>query len=391
MKTNFDLPINRLDSDSGKWGRYGEDVLPMWVADMDFLSPQPILDAMRQRIDHGVFGYGQPPYELREVLAERLATRHQWSVEPDQVTFLPGLVCALNLFCRAFGKPGGGVLVNTPVYMPFLSAPVNQGQETHVAELACTTINANGHERLHYEIDFDALEEAIQPHTRLFILCNPHNPVGRAYTQDELAHIAELCLKHDLILCSDEIHCDLTMADNKHISIASLSPQMAERTITLIAPSKTFNIPGLGCSAAIIQNMELRQQFDQAAKGIVPHVNLLGYEAGMAAYTQCDDWHDGLLAYLSANRDFITHYVDSHLPTIRTTCPEATYLAWLDCREAGIEGTPQEFFLKEAKVAFSDGAAFGQGGEGFVRLNYGCTKAILEQGLERVRNALNYS
>ena len=390
MNYDFDRQIDRRASDSGKWNVYGEDILPMWVADMDFESPAPIVQALHQRADVKVFGYGRPPMKLREVLAERMLTRQNWQIEPDNVSFLPGLVCGLNIICRAIGEPGDGVLVNAPVYMPFLSAPTNQGRELNVAELAHTLVNDNGHQRVRYEIDFDALEAAITPRTRLFILCNPHNPVGRAYTKEELLQIGELCIKHDLVLCSDEIHCDLTMGDTQHISVASLAPEIADRTITLQAPSKTFNIPGLGCSEAFVQNKELRARMDKAAAGIVPHVNLMGYAAGLAAYSdpECEEWRLQLLAYLTANRDFLTDYVDTHLPQVRTTAPDATYLAWLDLREAGVEGNLQTFCLEEAKVAFNNGAAFGQGGEGFVRLNYGCPRATLAEGLDRLRHAL---
>lgn len=388
MNFDFDSAVNRRGSDSAKWLVYGEEVLPMWVADMDFVSPQPIQDALHNRVNHGVFGYARPPIELRQALAQRMAERHNWTIEPRNVSFLPGLVCGLNVLCRAIGQPGDGVLVNTPVYMPFLSAPINQDRELHEAELTRKNINDNGHERVHYEIDFDALEAAIQPNTRLFILCNPHNPIGRVYTKKELETIAELCIKHDLILCSDEIHCDLPLGSSQHISIASLSPEIADRTITLIAPSKTFNMPGLGCSAAIIQNDELRAKMDKAAAGIVPHVNLLGYQAGLAAYTQCADWHSALLDYLTANRDFMVDYIDRELPSLRVTRPEGTYLGWIDCSDANIEGEPQEFFLKEAKVAFSSGPAFGKGGENFVRINFGCPRSTLKEGLERVKASL---
>lgn len=388
MNFDFDTIVDRRGSDSGKWLHYGNDVLPMWVADMDFASPQPILDAVHARVDHGVFGYGRPPYELRETLAERMAVRQNWVISPENVSFLPGLVCGLNLLCRAIGDSGDGVLVNTPVYMPFLSAPINQDRELHEAELARVNVNDNGHERIYYEIDFDALEAAIQPHTRLFILCNPHNPVGRVYTRKELETIADLCIKHDLVLCSDEIHCDLTLGDSKHISIASLAPEIADRTVTLIAPSKTFNIPGLGCSAAIVQNPELRAKLDKAAAGIVPHVNLLGYQAGLAAYTHCDEWHSALLKYLTANRDFMVDFIDNDLPDLRVTRPEGTYLGWIDCSNAGIDGSAQEFFVKDAKVAFNSGPAFGKGGENFVRLNFGCPRSTLAEGLQRMKATL---
>ena len=389
MSFDFDKIIDRRASDSAKWGYYDDDLLPMWVADMDFESPAPIIEALHRRVDHKVFGYAFPAKGLREALGQRMKERHHWDVEPDQINFLPGLVCGLNVLCRAIGQPGDGVLVNTPVYMPFLSAPGNQGRELNVAILEKTMVKSGNNEHIHYEIDFDALEDAITPQTRLFILCNPHNPIGRAYTRSELMQIAEICTKHDLVICSDEIHCDLLLGDTEHISIASLSPEIADRTITLIAPSKTFNIPGLGCSAAIIQNPELRTQMDNAAKGIVPHVNLMGYHAALAAYTQCEEWRQALLQYLTANRDFLKNYVDEHLPTVRTTVPEATYLAWLDCSATGIEGNAQEFFKEKAKVVFNDGPAFGAGGEGFVRLNFGCPRATLKEGLDKMRAALS--
>jgi cystathionine beta-lyase len=241
---------------------------------------------------------------------------------------------------------------------------------------------------LRYTLDEAAFEAAIQANTRLFILCNPHNPVGRAFTRHELTRMAEISLRHDLVICSDEIHCDLLLDGTQHIPLASLDAEIGQHCITLLAPSKTYNLPGLGCSMAIIQNPDLRKRFQKAAAGIVPHVNLLGYVAAIAAYAECEDWLDALRLYLTANRDFAVDFLRTHLPNIPTTIPEATYLLWLDCREAGIEGKPQTFFLEQAKVALNDGAWFGQEGEGFVRLNFGCTRATLTQGLEQLRNAL---
>lgn len=384
MSFNFDSIPDRRQSDSAKWSYFGADVLPMWVADMDFVSPQPIIDALQKRVAHGIFGYGSDSPTLRAVLVERMQRLYGWQIEPADIVFLPGLVSGLNVVNRAVGEPGSGVVVHTPVYGPFLSSPVNQGRRVQVAPLACTVQG----QRLHYTVDFDRFEAVIDSSSKLFILCNPHNPVGRAFTLAELGQMADVCERHDLVICSDEIHSDLLMNGTRHIPIASLSPSIAQRTVTLIAPSKTFNIPGLGASIAIVQNPTLRKQLEVAASGIVPHLNLFGMVAAEAAYTSCDDWLLALNAYLTANRDYAVRYLQEHLPTAAVTEPEATYLLWLDCRNLGIEGQPADFFMKQAKLAVNDGAWFGEGGEGFVRLNYGCPAATLRQGLEQLVQAV---
>ena len=242
MSYNFDQVVNRRGTDSIKWSYFGADALPMWVADMDFASPQPIVDALQARVAQGVFGYGSDSDNLREILVARMDRLYRWSIQPEDIVFLPGLVTGLNVVARAIGAPGCGALVNTPVYGPFLTAPENQGHSLQVAPL---TKVARG-KRLHYTIDLAAFEHAVRPETKLFILCNPHNPVGRAYGEAELLAMAEFALRHHMVVCSDEIHCDLLLAGAQHIPLASLSPEIAQRTITLMAPSKTFNIPGLG-------------------------------------------------------------------------------------------------------------------------------------------------
>jgi cystathionine beta-lyase len=274
--------------------------------------------------------------------------------------------------------------VQTPVYPPFLSAPANQGLKLDIAELDVT---ASG-PILNYRIDFNTLVSAIQPHTRLFMLCNPHNPVGRCYDREELQRIADICLRHDLIICSDEIHCELLLDDTEHFPIASLSREIAESCITLMAPSKTFNIAGLYSGFAIIQNPSLRKQVQSAMAGLVPEINLLGLTAAFAAYNECEQWCTELLVYLKGNRDFLVSYIAEHLPMLRTTIPEGTYLAWIDCQEAGFTGNPHTFFLQQAGVALNDGEQFGPGGSGFVRLNFGCPRSTLTQALEQMRTAL---
>lgn len=381
MTYNFDEIIDRRGTDSFKWRHYGRDVLPLWVADMDFRSPEPVVRALRERAEHGVFGYAAAPDELREVLVERLARLYGWQVAPEALVFLPGVVLGTNLAAHAVGGPGDGVLVQTPVYPPFLSIAENTGRTPQSMEL---TRGENGD----YTIDYAAFDAAFTDRTRLFVLCNPHNPVGRVFRRDELERMAEICLRHDTVICSDEIHCDLLFRGRQHLPIAALAPEIADRTITLMAPSKTFNVAGLVCSFAVVTNRELRKQFQGAHKGLGGMVNLMGYTAALAAYRDGQSWLDELLAYLEGNRDVLYEYANTRLPGVRMGTPEGTYLAWLDCRDAGLGGNPYEFFLKEACVALNDGATFGPGGAGFVRLNFGCPRAALLEALECMRAAL---
>jgi cysteine-S-conjugate beta-lyase len=383
MPYDFDHPPIRRGTDSLKWQRYGS-TLPLWVADMDFAAPEPVLETLRERVAHGVFGYGAPPDALTEILCTRMAEQYDWVVSPEQFVYLPGLVSGLNVVCRTVGEPGDEVLVQTPVYPPFLTAPENQDRRLVTAELCAERRDG----RWRYTFDDAAFAAAISARTRLFILCHPHNPVGRSFSVDELNRLATLCERHDLTICSDEIHCDLLLDGRRHTPLAALAPDIAQRCITLMAPSKTFNIAGLGASFAIIQNPELRRRFKQAMRGIVPDANIFGLSAALAAYRHGDDWLRALLDYLTANRDYLVEYVARHLPGIGSTVPEATYLAWLDCRDADFPGNPHQFFLEQAGVALNDGSTFGPGGEGFVRLNFGCSRATLAEGLERMRAAL---
>jgi cystathionine beta-lyase len=376
----FDHIIDRRHSDSGKWCTYAEDVLPLWVADMDFAAPEAVIRALKERVAHGVFGYGGSPDGFREVFQERLAQLYGWRVEADAIMFIPGVVTGFNLACRAVGAPGDEVLVEPPVYPPMLSAAGNQGRVCRAVPLA------EGADR--YEHDFEAFERAITQRTSLFLLCNPHNPVGRVFETSELERLATICLRHDLAICSDEIHCDVVYRGHRHVPIASLAPEVAARAITLFAPSKTYNIAGLGCSVGVVQDPDLRARLQQAGAGLVPDVNVLGLVAGSAAYQDGQAWLEELLAYLEGNRDYLVENVGTWLPGIKMRRPEGTFLAWLDCRGVPIPGHPHEFFLERARVALNDGTPFGTGGEGFVRLNFGCPRAILEEALERMRCAL---
>jgi cystathionine beta-lyase len=239
-----------------------------------------------------------------------------------------------------------------------------------------------------YEVDFELFERTISDRTCIFMLCNPHNPVGRAFRREELAEMAEVCLRHDILICSDEIHCDLVFEGTEHLPIATLGPEVADQTITLMAPSKTFNVPGLKCSLAIVQNADLRKTLAETHTGLVHGINVMGYTAALAAYRDGQPWLDEVLAYLAANLDLLVEYANTHLPGVSMSRPEATYLAWLSCHEAGIPGNPYEFFLKEARVAMNDGERYGQGGEGFVRLNFGCPRSRLTEALDRMKEAL---
>lgn len=386
MAYNFDTVIERRGTGSIKWQMYGDDVLPMWVADMDFPVPRPVVEALREKIENAIYGYEIPSKDLGEVICARLQRLYNWTVTPDQIVYLPSLVTGLNAVARATGEPGDGILMQTPVYPPFLTAPGNQGR---VAQTALLALETNKH-TLHYSVDYDTMEAAVTPNTRLLMLCNPHNPTGDAFGPDELLRMAEFCARHDLLICSDEIHCDLLLGDTVHTPMAALAPEIADRTVTLMAPSKTFNMPGLKASFAVITNAALRQRLTKACEGIVPWVNNLGLAAMFAAYqhAECDSWLTALRAYLTGNRDLLVQYISEQIPQLRVTVPQATYLAWLDCRDAGIEGNPFTFFKDQAKVALNDGPTFGPGGEGFVRLNFGCPRATLLEGLERIKQAL---
>jgi cystathionine beta-lyase len=301
---------------------------------------------------------------------------YAWAIKPEWIVYIPGLVCGLNITCRAIGEPGDAVVTATPVYPPFLSSPALSGRKLITFPLTCTNKQ--------WTFPCDVFEQALTPESKLLLLCSPHNPVGRVFDRQELIDIANVCEKHDLVICSDEIHNGLILDESKpHIPIAALSPEIAARTITLMAPSKTFNVPGLGCSFAIIPNEHLKKQFKKAMAGIVPWVNLLGYSATLAAYRDCADWHIALLNYLRGNRDYVISEIAT-MPGLTVFPVEATYLAWIDARDTGIDN-PADFFEK-AGVGLSDGSYFGT--PGFLRLNFGCPRSILEEALTRMRNAL---
>lgn len=378
---DFDKVVDRRHSDSSKWLCYDRDVLPFWTADMDFRSPEPVIEALHARVEHGVFGYCAEPLELREAIAERMQTLYGWQVSPEWIVFQPGVILGFTRVCRVASSPGDGVLVQPPVFGPIYEVP---GLVDLVRDEAELVRESNGS----YQIDYQAFQDAITDRTRVFILCNPHNPVGRVFRTQELERMAKICLQNDLLICSDEVHCDLVFPGSQHIPIASLDPEIAQKTVTLISPSKTFNLPGLRCSMAIIPDAVLRSKLQRAASAFFPEVNTLAFVAALTAYRDCQDWLDQVLTYLEANRDFVLDYVERRLPGINVTQQEALYLAWLDCRQAAIPGNPARFFLEQARVALTDGADFGTGGSGFVRFNFACPRSVLIEALNRMQEAL---
>ena len=385
MAHDFDRITERRGTESNKWRKYDPDVLPLWVADMDFASPPPVVRALRERVEHGVFGYGPPleqVTELHELVAARLERLYRWRVAPEAVVLLPGVIPGFNVACRMLAAPGDGVLLQVPLYPPILRVPGNCGLAADTAALAR---GPDGR----YVPDWEAFEAAVGPRTRVFLLCNPHNPVGRAFRREELERMAAICLGRGLAIVADEIHGDLVFSGHRHTPIASLAPEVAERTITLLAPSKTWNLAGLKCGLAVIPDAALRARFHAARADLVQTVNILGHTAAVAAYRHGEAWLAELLGYLEANRDFVVDFVARSLPGVRVAAPDATYLAWLDCRDAGpAAADPYTFFLGKARVALNDGRTFGRGGQGFVRLNFACPRATLAEALGRMRRAL---
>lgn len=381
MNHDFDAAVDRSGTDSVKWAKYaGRDIIPLWVADMDFAAPPAVVAALRGRLDQGVFGYNQPTASQVEAVVAYLERHFDWRIDPEWIVWLPGLVSGLNVACRAVGAPGDAVFTATPIYPPFLSAPIDSGRRLASAPL----VRDSGG----WLWDFPAVDAVLRSsRTKLFLLCHPHNPTGRVWHADELWQIAALAEKHDLVVCSDEIHNGLVLSPQcQHQLFATLSPELAARTITLLAPSKTFNIPGLGCAFAVIPAARLRQDFRQAMHGIVPHVNALGMVATEAALTLCDDWHAALLDYLRGNLRAVERAVAA-LPGLDMRPVEATYLAWIDAREFAADrgvGNPARW-LEQHGLGLSDGADFGA--PGFVRLNFGTRRALLEEALARLARA----
>jgi cystathionine beta-lyase len=383
MQFDFDTVPSRLGTDSQKWQKYANrDVLPLWVADMDFRSPPAVIDALQRRVADGIFGYARPVKSTVDAVVNALASRYGWSIDPAWIVWLPGLVCGLNVTSQAFAAPGEEVLCLTPVYPPFMTAPKNSGRISVTVPFVLNSVAAR------WEIDWGALERAVTPRTRLFFLCNPHNPIARVFRRDELVRIADFCARHDLLLCSDEIHCDLILDSAlPHLPTAMVAPDHAARTITLMAPSKTYNVPGLGTSFAIIPDSALRARFVRATAGIVAEVTCLGFTACEAAYRDSEPWRQALLATLRSNRDHLFATLEKNLPGVRIEAPiEATYLAWLNVADLGLADPIAHF--ESHGVGLSDGAFFGAPRSAYVRLNFGCPRATLDEALRRMAAAV---
>ena len=376
---HFDTCPDRNGYGSLKWDKYkGRDIVPLWVADMDFTTAPEIIAALQDRLNHGIYGYTIPHEAPVKAVLDYLDRQHGYSAKAHWLNFLPGLVPAINLCCHAFVASDESVMTATPVYPPFLGAPDYANRELIKVPLCLTNDDT-------WTLDFDAMEAAVQPNTRLFILCSPHNPVGRVYSRDELSRLSEFCEKHDLILISDEIHCDLVFDQNaRHTLTATLNECLAARTVTLMAPSKTYNLPGLACAYSIIEDSKLRQQFQTTIRGIITEVNCFGYAGCAAAYNHGEPWRQALLTYLRDNYKLISTFIQQELPEIKFRPMESTYLAWFDVTNLELDH-PVKFF-EDHGVGLSDGVPFD--GIQHVRLNFGCPRSRLIEGLEKMAAAL---
>ncbi|SFU51463.1 MalY/PatB family protein [Alicyclobacillus macrosporangiidus] len=388
MRYNFDEPIERRGTASSKWDglkdRYGvADAIPMWVADMDFKSPPEVVEALRRRVEHGVFGYTVRPDSYLEAIAGWQKARHGWSVDPAWICHAPGVVPAIGFLIDALTEPGDRVIVQPPVYYPFYRLLRQRDRQIVYNPLRCV----NGR----YEMDYDDLEARLAEGAKMLLLCSPHNPVGRVWSADELRRLGALCQRYGVLVVADEIHGDLVYRPHVHTPYASLGEAFAAQSVTCVAPSKTFNLAGLHTASVIIPNPELRRRYQEViARAAVGSVNVFGLTATEAAYREGGPWLEALLSYLEGNLDLLTSFVAERMPELKVIRPEGTYLAWIDCRGLGISDPQalQAFWLREAKVAFDQGYIFGPGGEGFVRINVGCPRVQLKACLERMADAV---
>lgn len=375
---NFDLLVDRSNSDSCKWSLYGDvDVLPLWVADTDFMVAPEITEALQRRVSHGIFGYSNIPNRLNELIVERMRRLYNWPIDPSWLVWMPGVVSSMHVACRSLCDTTDAVLTPSVVYPHFHSAPGLSGRASQL--MAMTRSNQR------WVIDQKKLASQIDDSSKLMLFCNPHNPGGAMYTRSELSALADTVVSNDLVICSDEIHCDLLLeAGMTHIPIASLNKAIEKRSITLMAPSKTFNIAGLCCSFAIIPDDSIRRKFSKARIGIAPDVNLLGTTAAQAAYEYCDDWNNQQVDYLRANRDYLVTEINQ-MRGLKLDPIEATYLAWIDVAELGL--TDPKVFFEEAGVGLSAGSSFGD--NNYLRLNFGCPLSLLEEAVKRIQIAVN--
>ncbi len=379
MTFDFDQVFDRHATGSTKWSRYPADVLPMWVADMDFAAPPVIIQALQKRLEHPLLGYSVAPDNLRDAIVADLWSKFAWRVKPSELVFLPGVESGFNMALKALVQPQQNVVVQTPNYPPLRHAPGNWGLNKVELEFDA---QADGT----YATPLDALRDALTGGGAL-LLSNPHNPLGKTFPREELQAVADICVAQDAWIISDEIHAELCFDGRVHIPTASLSPQIAQRTITLMSASKAYNIAGLKTSFMIIQDPVLLARVNHARCGMVDSVNPLGLEATRVAFSEAGPWLAEMLAYVQSNRDYLVDAVRTRLPGVTMNVPQSTYLAWLDCTALGLEN-PQQFFLEQAKVGLSAGLDFGDQSQQFVRLNFGCPRALLEEGIARMERSL---
>lgn len=388
MKYNFDQEIRRLNTDCEKWdnieNQFGvKDVIPMWVADMDFQSPQPIIEALKQRVEHGVYGYTLRPDSYMESIVSWLKRRHRWSIEKEWITHSPGVIPALSLAIKSFTQTGDKIIIQPPVYHHFARVIQANGREVVNNPLKLE----NGH----YSIDFADLEAKIDSTVKMLILCSPHNPIGRVWSKEELTRLGQICMKHNILVVADEIHCDFVYKTHTHIPFASISEEFANHSLTCIAPSKTFNLMGVQTSSIIIPNQQLHDRYDRELNTLsIGSPNIFGVVALEAAYRHGEEWLDQLLEYLQGNLEFTLNYFSKNIPQIKVIQPEGTYLVWLDCRELGFSVKElDEFMLLNARVAMNEGLIFGMEGEGFMRLNIACPRSMLKNALGGIEKAIS--
>lgn len=378
MNFDFDTPVDRRGTGCIKYDRRPE-LDPFWVADLDFVSAPPILDALHRRVNHGVFGYAQPHAGLVDAVLGYLRNRRNVAVDPAHIVHLGGLVPALSLAARAFCLTDDAVMTCTPVYPPFIGVH----HDAHTSLLTVDHVKVDGQ----WTFDWKAMENAVTFGTRVFLLCNPHNPLGRVFTEAEIVKLARFCVAHDLVLVSDEIHCDLIFDESAtpHFSALSLPPDLAKHTITLLAPSKTWNIAGLGYAFAVIPDDTLRRKFSAARGHTLSEINALGYHAAEAAYRDGEPWRRELITYLAGNREALVEFIETQCPGLTVERSDATYLAWIDARALG-HANPAQHFEQKAGLFLSDGAHFGW--PGWIRFNFGSPRARMLEGLEKLRSAL---
>jgi cystathionine beta-lyase len=387
MKWNFDEEVSREGTNSVKYDlrkeTFGtEDVIPMWVADMDFKTPDFIISALRKRLEHELMGYSFRSDDYYRSISSWFSKKHNWEIDDEWICFCPGIVPALNICTLAFTRPGDSIVIQPPVYTPFFSAVENHGRNLIYNRL--TEINGK------YAMDLDSLTDSITSDTRMIIISNPHNPVGRSWSPDELTRLAEICLKNNILILSDEIHCDLILPGFHHSPAAILSDKIADITVTCIAPSKTFNLAGLSTSSVIISNPVLRKYFNSKIEHLnIGNGNIFGTIASTAAYTYGYEWLDDLINYLKRNSDYVKDYCRANIPEIVPVQPEATYMIWLDCRKLDMSAEElQNFFVYKAKVGMNEGSTFGPGGKGFMRMNIGTTHQRVIRALEQIEKAV---